>query len=737
MSAFRPRRGQREIMEYQGGMMGVSAVPGSGKTTTIAALAAQLIARRLTSGGQVLVVTYQNAAVDHLKSRIRERLDDMGLLQIGYDVRTLHSLSYGIVQANPGLAGTTADFEVLDERASANLLEKSVRIWNSQNTRTWGRLAPGEYYDEHWEPEWRRIAQNVARTVISAAKNRRIKPEVLLDAIQAVGSGEVDQFLRIGAQIYQIYQLQVETIGGLDFDDLVATAVNLLENHPDLRERLQRRWPLVLEDEAQDSIPLQEELLGLLAGEKGNWIRVGDPNQSIMSSFTAADPRHLRRFLERSEVDTMEMAVSGRSARRIMDLANHLVEWTCDHHPLIAVAQQAFRRQRIRATDPGDAQQNPADEASSVAFREYNNRVEELQDIARRARRYAEKNPEQTLAILVPTNRIGYDLAEYLRESRVPFDEMLQSTRPERQVAEILSQVLSYISNPLQRNYLELLYAGLSEVMPGEEGRGDAENVAMLLRSCYRPEVLLFPGPDERPGNALPLVGDVPPEDMEDIRVLADYLRRWLRASSLPIDQLVMTVAQDILMEADLARSQKLAAYLRSSAEQNLDWRLPDLAHELDQIVRGKSRVLLPEDLPFEPRPGRITLTTMHKAKGLEWDLVYLMGVDGDWFPHVLEDHFLGEYGFLGGDPGAEARTALLELTGVGQTEIFSATEVAHMEIIAERLRLLYVGITRARRYLSLSWSREIPTGVRTRPVKMAAAFHQLKRYYEARCASG
>ena len=731
MSNFHPRRGQREIMEYQGGRLGVSAVPGSGKTTTIAALAAGIIARQKNQGGQVLVVTYQNAAVNHLRVRIRENLETMDLIQVGYDVRTLHSLSYGIVQANPGLAGTVADFAVLDARSSTNLLEKAVRLWNAQNTRTWARLAPDDYYDARWEHEWSGIAQKIARAVISAAKNRRLKPQALLEMIRA--AAEVDQFLYIGAQIYQLYQVQVETSGGLDFDDLIALAVDLLEHHPDLRERLQRRWPIVLEDEAQDSVPLQEDLLGMLTGEQGNWIRVGDPNQAIMSTFTAADPGYLRQFLERPDVKTVEMTISGRCAPRIMDMANHLVDWTCDRHPLAPVRQQTFRHQHISATESDDSQQNPDDQSSSIVFREYNNRLEEQRDIVRRARQFAEKYPERTLAILVPTNRIGYELAEYMRECRIPFDEMLQSSRPERQVAETMSRVITFLANPLRRNNLEATYPALREILPADGEGGDAENVSLLLRSCYRPETLLFPSPEKNLEDALPPVGEVPPADLEDIVTLARYLKRWLRASTLPIDQLVMTVAQDVLTDADLARSQKLAAHLRSRAEQNLDWRLPDLARELEQVVGGKTTVLMPEDGIFEPRPGRIALTTMHKAKGLEWDLVYLMGVDGDWFPHSLDAHFRGEYEFLGGDPAAAASAALFELMGQSTTDALAPTDAAHVGIIAERLRLLYVGITRARRFLALSWSRQIPTGKRLRPASQAAAFYQLRSYYEAK----
>ena len=135
MRGFRPREGQRQILDYEGGLMGVSAVPGSGKTATIVALATQLIAQRRAGDGQILIVTYQTAAVDNVRSRIRQALEDMNRLQVGYDVRTLHSLSYGIVQANAGWAGVASEFSVLDDRASSDLLEKAVRMWNGRNAR--------------------------------------------------------------------------------------------------------------------------------------------------------------------------------------------------------------------------------------------------------------------------------------------------------------------------------------------------------------------------------------------------------------------------------------------------------------------------------------------------------------------------------------------------------------------------------------------------------------------------
>ena len=733
MNPFRPREGQRQILEYQGGMMGVSAVPGSGKTATIVALASRLIAEGHTEGGQVLIVTYQNTAVDNVRSRIRERLEQMRLLQVGYDVRTLHSLSYSIVQANPGLVGTTSEFTVLDERSSSDLLDKAVRIWNAENKAIWGRLGPGDYVDERWEQEWRDIARKVARIVITTAKNRRLRAEDLIARISEGGGQELNQFLCIGAEIYRLYQQQIETIGGLDFDDLVWMAVELLQQYPDLCARYRQRWPIVLEDEAQDSVPLQEDLLSFLAGPRGNWIRVGDPNQAIMSTFTAADPRYLRRFLERNDVVDQEMAISGRSAPKIIELANFLVEWASVEHPLEEVRERVFRPQSIQPTGRDDPQQNPHDNDSAVTFREYNTRLDEFKSIAQRAKSFVAGHRDLSVAILVPTNRIGYEMAEHLREAGADFDEVLQSPRSARQVGEVLCNILFFIAEPLERSYLEQAYRSLVEFWPGPTEPGDIDVIATLLRSCYRPEVLLYPAAGMRMIDSLPPVDFIEPQNLEAIALLCEYLRRWLRAISLPVDQLLMTVAQDLLVESDLARAQKMATYLRTRADQNTDWSLPELIRELSLAVQGRTGVLAEEEDVFTPRPGQISLTTMHKAKGMEWDLVYVMGVDGDWFPHDLEARFLGEYEFLGGDPCEEARAEMLGLIGELGLERLSATDLSHVEIIAERMRLLYVALTRARRYLAVSWSREISRGNRSHMVPPAESFRQLEAYYKLR----
>lgn len=736
MAAFRPRSGQREILQYRGGRMGVAAVPGSGKTTAIAALAARLLALRaagegpLAGNGQVLVVTYQNAAADALRRRIAAMLAGQRLAAVGFDVRTLHSLAYGIVQTWPGHAGTTTDVRVLDEGAHRDAIDRAVVEWSARNPGVWGALAPGDsgYPGESWERRWAQIGAGLGRAVVSAAKNRRLRPEALTRLVQAAGAGGTGgdpslEYLRIGSGIYERYQVLVETSGGLDFADMVRLAVDLLEGHPDLAARLNERWPVVLEDEAQDSVPLQEELLSRLTATSGHWVRVGDPNQSITSTFTAADPRFLRRFLERDDVRALEMAVSGRCAPRLMDLANGLVEWVCDAYPVAEVRAAAFRRQRMVPTDPDDPQQNPADGDCAVTFRTHDSRLDELVHVARRARRFAAARPDCTLAVLVPTNRLGYEQIEVLEQEGVTFDERLQSSRSSRTVIETLGRVLAFAADPLSPRALE---GAFDVCAPAGDGPGAAQGgqLRALMRSCYRPESLVYPEPGVTTADAFPPVTGLAALDLSSVQDLARRARRWLEAARLPADQLALAVAQDLFEGDDLARAHQVAHFLRARADHNPTWRLPELTAELQRADVGR-QLLAEEEGGFEPAAGRLTVTTMHKAKGLEWDLVYLVSVDGVEFPGSPDDRFRGHHEHLGGDPAQMARSRLASL--VSGQECGEPSRAAQVDYIAERLRLLYVALTRARRFLSLNFSRTVPSGRRTRPVPEAIAFRRLQ----------
>ena len=753
------RPAQATILEYRSGRMAISAVPGSGKTFVLTRLAARLIADgRLdtAAGQQVLIVTYLNSSVDNFKARIAAWLHELGLHREGYDVRTLHSLAREILLSEPAAAGITGEFPVLDEGQSDLYLARAVDNWIKDNPAAWRSFLPSDAADSpRLRARWRNITQGTARGLVRLAKNGRYSPAAVRNEqekpLRQRASAMEDHaahtrpssieppssLIAMLAGIYDRYQAALETQGALDFDDLVWRAADLLDHNPGMVEVLRRRWPYVLEDEAQDSVPLQETLLETLTGPTGNWVRVGDPNQAIMSSFTSAHPRHFRAFLARPDVVERPLPESGRSSRLIAGLANRLVEWACAEHPVAEVRDAAFRPQTILPTPPGDAQPNPPEAESTIRIKVFRHRErEELPAIARAAWERTQQHGEETIAILVPTNDAGYALAEHLDALEADYDELLRGSGRTRQVAASLHAILALLAHPLEARRLE---AGLNALLDMEAlpvaslSTPDRERALTLLRSVHRPEALLYPPAGRDIADALPR-GVATPNDKQVITAFVERVRHWFDALVLPVDSLILVIADDLFRsDADLSIAYQVSGYSRTLLDSNPSWRLPELVAQLERVAAGSARIMGvgPADSGYEPQPGRITLTTQHRAKGLEWDTVFVAGIDGSWIPGHLDAHFMGVHDFLGGDPTAEA-AAQLRLLMEGDAGLLpglSATDTTHVEVIAERLRLLYVCITRARRHLFISRSRSVTVYDKERDTVPSSALGVLYRY--------
>lgn len=753
---FQLRPAQEAILAYERGRLAVSAVPGSGKTFTLSLLAAQLIADgRIdpTGNQQVLVVTYLNASVDTFKARIRQRLYEMGLpANRGFDVRTLHSLALEIVRVAESGLGGDAEPVVLDEGQSNNFLIRAVDGWIEDHPGVWYAFLEDD--SPQLRARWRDVTERTARAFIRTAKNERYDPGAILRRLNSEdfalatddelqGSIQQSPLLQMMAGIYARYQSILDRQGALDFDDLIWRAADLLENRPDLAAELRQRWPYVLEDEAQDSVPLQEILLTALTGPDGNWVRVGDPNQAITSTFTAAHPRFFNAFSDRDDVVSLPLPNSGRCAPLILGAANTLLDWVIDNHPVPEVREYTFRRQHILPTPPGDSQPNPPDSEAEIRIKVYKHREdEELPKIAQLAVQYARQRPDHTVAILVPTNQIGYTIADYLDELDADYDNLLRGGTREREIAAAMKAILAVLADPLDTRALVDAHASLYELEhPAAVGpHEELEHLHTILRSVHRPELLLFPTADADRELALP-AGIATEDEVTYIDRFAHFIRRLFALRPLPIDDLALALGDELFArgevhEGDLAIAYQIASVLRAWREMHPEWRLPELVQELGDVATGRRTLPLarPGDYGYEPQPGRITLTTQHSAKGLEWQAVYLVGIDGFWIPSNLESAFLGVHDFLGGDPTAEANAQLHYLMQ-GDAGLYpgrTATDSAHIDTISERLRLLYVGVTRARRFLHLSRSRATRHYNRERDAEPATVMGVLYRYLQA-----
>jgi DNA helicase-2/ATP-dependent DNA helicase PcrA len=490
---------------------------------------------------------------------------------------------------------------------------------------------------------------------------------------------------------------------------------------------LRYRWPFILEDEAQDSSQLQEQILSTLAGPEGNWVRVGDPNQAIFETFTTADPELLRAFIRQNE--SVPMPESGRFQPSIMDLANYLVSWTIDQHPVEAI-RDALSGPPILPAPPGDPQPNPPDDPAALLLDSGKLAPQdEVTAVARSIQDWLPTHKDSTVAVLTSTNDHAANMVKALQARGIECLELLRSTSPTRAVAGALSHVLGSLSESASPGKLATAYRVWRRAWRSDKGRQLlVDRVAVWLEKLKTVEDYLSPPPSAAVLDALETALhqdtrsdiDLTDDEFEAVRSeLSDFrgtMRRWHAAVVLPIDQLVLTLAQDIFTSVpDLALAHKLALVMAQLANENPHWRLPELTPRLNEIARNERKFIgfSTDDSGFNPdsHKGVVVVATMHKAKGLEWDRVYLLSVNNYDFPSAQPaDRFVSEKWFLRDalNLEAEALAQLKTATLSSEYDFYEegkATRRARLDYARERLRLLYVGITRARKELVITWN--------------------------------
>lgn len=740
MLNFIPRPSQEQILRYRGGRLGIAAVPGAGKTQILSALAAQIIASgSLGDDQEVLIVTLVNSAVDNFESRIKRFFANPLQALYKYRIRTLHGLAHDIVREKPGRVGLDERFAIIDEREADFIRREAVKAWMSAHAESLDDyLDPN--IDEH-KRDWVRRDQlpdmvtNLALAFIRSSKDRRLTPEKLRAMLDRQPAPL--PLAELGLEIYFDYQRALTYRAAVDFDDLIRLALDILEMDEEYLERVRYRFPFILEDEAQDSSRLQQNILGLLSGPNGNWVRVGDPNQAIFETFTTASPELLREFIAQNP--SVDMPESGRSQQSIINLANYLIDWVMNEHP-IEDARGALAPPYIEPAPAGDPQPNPENNRSAIHF--VTKRLtaeEETKAVVDSLSKWLPKNQDSTVAVLVPRNTRGVEVINTLKAKNIEYVEFLSSTSNTRAAAGALSNLISYLAEPAsapklakayqvwRRDWREIKERStlIHDTSAWLRKVGNVEDYVNPNLAFARGETLQpFPIRAERSGSeveagvreeAVIAEGEMNQVNAElnDFRV---YVRRWLESVTLPIDQLVLTLAQDIFTEAaDLALAHKLALVLRKAADDHTEWRLPELTAELAVIAKNERRFIgfSSDDSGFDPEQhkGKVVVTTMHKAKGLEWDRVYLMSVNNYDFPsNQPNDRFISERWFLRNNLNLEAE-ALAQLDAATSSSEYdwydegAATLASRVDYVKERLRLFYVGITRAKKELIVTWN--------------------------------
>lgn len=748
-SGLRP--GQGRMADWRGGSLAVSAVPGSGKSTGMAMAAAILLARRwldldldpdldLEMGatipppipsmapatGQLLLVTFTRSAVANLKGKIRQYLKQLALAPQGFMVYTLHGLALNIATRHPELSGLDLSrLTLVSPNQGSRLIRTCVEQWISAHPQAYQRLLEGRQFDGEETERLRRqsvlrteVLPDLAYTTIHEAKSSGLLPQDLYrlgqTAEKRVTADLADyEILTLAAGLYDRYQTLLQQRGFIDYDDMILAALRVLEN-PDARQLWQSQIYAVFEDEAQDSSPLQTRLLEILAAhpldptQPLNLVRVGDPNQAINSTFTPADPAFFREFCERCQLHgrLAEMEQAGRSSPIVIEAANFMLDWVNQHYSTSSTASPSspFRPQHIHPAPPGDPQAdaNPPAVGEGLEIRFPPDTYQTVNLIGLRVANLFTRYPEARAAVLVRENRQGrfvaellqnpdqYDVEVNLKQLGIEVYDVGERDRHSHVPAEILA-MLQFLDRPHSPDYLKAALQVLvdRQLIPTQD----------LNALVSLPEQFLYPNP-------------LDPPQTDPVRQARRYCTGLLRARlELPQYQLIPFLAMTLQYDqTELATADKLAERIAQQTFGNQS--MNALLDTLGEIVRSERFEPVETDDPESRyvRPHQLTIITMHKAKGLDWDFVFIPFLHKDLIPGSLR--VLPQAQFLGDFSLAEVARAQLRASIHGESPIpdgVTAWQRAEALKVAEEYRLLYVAMTRARRLLWLSAAHKAP----------------------------
>ncbi len=608
---------QREAVRHGEGPLLVLAGAGSGKTRVLTHRIAYLLATGAARPGEILAITFTNKAASEMRERV-------GAL-VGRSVRsmwvtTFHSACARMLRADAERLGYSRSFTIYDESDSLRMIKRCMTELG---------IDPKRY------------PPRSIRSQISGAKNK------LVDA-GAYAQAQGSVFEETAAEVYERYEKRMLAANAMDFDDLLVRTVNVLELSEEARERWRRTFRHVLVDEYQDTNHAQYRLLQLLTAEHGNLMVVGDEDQSIYG-FRHADIRNILDF-ERDfpEAEVVKLEQNYRSTQTILSAANAVVERNRERRP-----KQLWTE--IAGGEP-------------VKLSELTDEHEEARWVAGEIERLAEEDgvKHEDVAVFYRTNAMSRVLEDTLVRFELPYQVIGGTKFYERAEVKDAVAYLSLLVNPAdQVSFARIVNSPRRGIGNTSQGR-----LAAHANTTGLPIWEVAERVDEVPG-----LGAAAVKAVERFHETIEALRA--RAEDAPVGELLGAVlretgyldalAAERTIEAE-GRAENLEELVGMAAEFDANHELEGAGEvsPLEEFLQQISLYTQQDDLRDEE--SQVTLMTLHNAKGLEYDTVFLVGCEDGAFPHMraLEE---------GGEE--------------------------------EERRLCYVGITRARRRLYMTWARE------------------------------
>ena len=607
---------QSEAVTTPLGPVLVLAGPGSGKTRVLTRRVAHLITAMGIVPRSIVAVTFTNKAAREMSKRVQELLTHETKTGDGRpNLGTFHALCARIIRQEANHLPVTRDYVIFDDADQMSLVREVIKDLRQDPKKT----RPGRILN-----------------AISKAKNELIELE----------DYNTDTYAHeIVRQVYERYQQALLVNNALDFDDLLFWVFRLLRDHDDLRSAYRRRFQHLLVDEFQDTNTAQYSLLRLLAGENPDLFVVGDPDQSIYR-WRGADYRNVHRFQEDyPQARTILLEQNYRSTQTILDVATAVI----DLNP--------GRQRKLLYTDRGPG--------TPVVLHESYNENDEAGfavDIISTLTLTGEADPGDC-AVMYRTNAQSRALEEAFLRAGLSYRIVgAQRFYGRREIKDLVAY-LRLIHNPVDRVSL------LRALNTPPRGIG-AKTVEILLESSRQRDVnpaeILFDLAREKDSGLMDIFNP------RARRALVSFVDPWLRWIEMK-EKSGLVALIDLILEETNYRAHIDDGTEEGEARWENIQELRRVAYEFENVDLAsflESIALISDQDTLSDEQNAPTLLTLHAAKGLEFPIVIIIGLDDGVLPHQRSFD----------DP----------------------------EAMAEERRLLYVGITRAkdRLYLLRSFRR-------------------------------
>jgi len=579
---------QREAVQTTEGALLILAGAGSGKTRVITFRIAYLIAEKQVPPHNILAVTFTNKAAGEMRERINAILQNQKL-QSAPLVTTFHSLCVRILRQDIEQLqeGYTKSFTIYDTDDSLKVIKACIKDIG---------------FDE------KQLAPRQVLNAISGSKNRGEDFEMYASKVEYT-----DERRAAIARIFRLYEERLNNANALDFDDLLIKTVKLLRVSPETRDKYNEKFKYILVDEYQDTNPLQFALIGYLTEKQQNICVVGDDSQSIYA-FRQADIRNILEFEQHfPKAKVIMLEQNYRSTQTILDVADAIIK-----------NNQNRKDKKLWTANPS---------GDKIFYFQAFDGDGEARFVASKIEEHRRRNPQNKFAILYRTNAQSRVFEESLRRYRIEYNIVGGFSFYER--AEI-KDVISYLKvalNPFDDIAL------LRVINTPTRGFGKTSLDELQLRAkdfgvSLWETIAIITEDYDKPLNLTPRAK----ESLKKFKQIVELLQRKVSEAAntdKPVTEVVIAAIEDtgygnMLRTENSDESEARLENLEELVNAAVDYDKQEENGLRDFIDHSA----LVSDTDKYDRNAAVTMMTVHAAKGLEFPIVFLVGLEDGIFPH-------------------------------------------------------------------------------------------------------